>query len=85
MANIQAWQDRDMILSVLNSMKTYLRAYKFNFQHLKVVKTEILDDPERFAGLKEIIDEDPIWTMESLIEKYQLYKDIYDWMKANGY
>ena len=85
MAGIQAWQDRDMILSVLNSMNIYLRSYKLNFEHLKVVKAEILDNPERVAGLKEIIDEDPIWTMESLIEKYQLYKDIYDWMKDNGY
>ena len=85
MATIQAWRDRDMILSVLNSMDTYLRSYKFNFDYLTAVKTEILDNPERLAGLKEIVDADPIWTMKALTDKYVLYKTIYDWIKANGY
>jgi len=85
MPKIQAWQDRDLILSVLSSMDTYLRSYKFNFDYLTAVKTEILDNPERLAGLKEIIDIDPSWTMKELTDKYLLYKTIYDWLKANGY
>jgi hypothetical protein len=85
MTNLIAWQDRDLILSVLSSMSTHLRSYKFNFDYLAKVKTEILDNPERLAGLKEIIDVDPSWTMKELTDKYLLYKTIYDWLKANGY
>lgn len=84
MANQLAWQDRDKILAILNSMDIYLKSLKTTFESLKALKIGVLDDPVRFAELKKIIDEDPIHTMESLIQDYQKYKTIYDWMKANS-
>ena len=84
MANQLAWQDRDKILAILNSMDIYLKSLKTTFESLKAMKEEALDNPERFNELKKIILEDPIHTMESLIQDYQKYKTIYDWMKANS-
>jgi len=85
MASKQAWQDRAKILNVLNSLEIYLRSYATTFESLKSFKEEILDIPERFADLKRIIDEDPTWTMQTLAEKYQFYKKIYDWLEVNKY
>jgi hypothetical protein len=39
---------------------------------------------ERATETKKIIDIDPIWTMQGLADKYLFYKEIYDWLKANG-
>jgi hypothetical protein len=84
MANAQSWQDRDKILAILNSMDIYLKSYKTTFESLKAMKIEVLDNPERYAELRKIILEDPIYTMQGLADKYLFYKEIYDWLKANG-
>jgi len=81
MANQLAWQDRDKILAILNSMDIYLRSYKTTFESLKMIKIEILDDVERATEMKKIINIDPIWTMTGLVEKYLFYKEIYDYLK----
>jgi len=84
MANAQSWQDRDKILSILNSMDIYLKSLKTTFESLKAMKIEILDNAERATEMKKIIDIDPIWTMSGLADKYLFYKAIYDWLKLNS-
>jgi len=81
MANLDAWRDRDTVLSVFGDMSKYLRLFMMSFKYLQAIKTEILDNPERCAGLKEILDEDPIWSIEMLTEKFLFYKEVYDWLK----
>lgn len=82
MATKQAWLDRSKILELCRNLQTYLRGYKGIFEELESSKAEILDDTPRKVELKQLIDEDPDWTMKDIQDKYQEFKEVYEYLKS---
>lgn len=82
MATKQAWLDRNNLLELCRKLQTYLRGYKGIFEEFESSKEEILDDVTRKVDLKRLIDEDPDWTMKDIQDKYQGFKEIYEYLKS---
>lgn len=80
MANEQAWIDMRTLISMDTNLNQQVANFKIFFEELKAFKEEVLDDPERKAELKKLIDEHPNWTMAKINNKYQEHKTIYDYL-----
>lgn len=81
MATLEAWTDRETILSLFKGLKQSLDNFKIFAEALETFKVDVLDDPARKAELLKLIDEDPNCTLQDIQEKYNEYKTIYDYLE----
>ena len=80
MANEQAWIDRYTMISLFQNLKSCVDNFIIYAKELNKFKNEVMDDPVRLAEMKKLIDEDPKWEIQDLIDKYNEYKTIYDYL-----
>ena len=80
MANLQAWQDRKTIIILFHNLQSSLKDFKDYAKDAEKFKNDVMDDPARLAEMKKLIDEDPKWEIQDLIDKYNEYKAIYDYL-----
>ncbi len=69
-----------MLISMDTNLEQQIANYKIFFEELKKFKEEVIDDPERKAELKILIDEKPNWSMNKITTKYTAHKAIYDFL-----
>lgn len=80
MATEQAWIDMRMLISMDTNLEQQIANYKIFFEEFKKFKVEVMDDPERKAEMKKLIDEKPSWSMNKIMTKYTAHKAIYDYL-----
>lgn len=80
MADIQAWEDRKTIIILFHNLQSSLKEFKDYAEQAGKFKLEVLDNSERLAEMKKLIDEDPNWTLQDIQNKYNEYKTIYDYL-----
>lgn len=85
MTNTINWMHFEQITSKVNRIKATIKQIAKDIDRLKGVKEAILDDPELRAELKKIIDVYPDATMESIIEDYNQFQALRDWLQENNY
>ncbi len=78
----QAWKDKNTIVSLDSNLEQSLANYNIFFEEFKKFKEEVMDDPERKAVLKTLIDLLPGWSMAEITTKYTFYKGIYDYLRG---
>ena len=85
MANSVAWKNFEEIKQIFNRVAWLINEAKIVAQEFERIKKEVLDDPESRAELKKILDQHPNWGVEYLVEQYQRYKSLYDYLIENEY
>lgn len=80
MASDEAWKDMSTLFSLDRNLNQCLANYKIFFEELKRFKEDVMDDPERKAELKKLIDEHLAWTMNKITTKYSAHKTIYEYL-----
>ena len=80
MADKQAWNDRSRLLSMFQGLQQCLDNFKIFAKELNTFKNEVLDDVERKNELMKLIDEDPDWDLSIILNKYNEFKVIYDYL-----
>lgn len=80
MADLQAWNDRRTIISLFQGLQNSLDNYIIFAKELNKFKNDVLDDTERKTEMKKLIDEDPDWTLTKILNKYNEFKDIFDYL-----
>lgn len=80
MADKQAWADRMTMKSLFQNLKNCIDNFKIFAKEAEKFKLEVLDDPVRKAEMKKLIDEDPDWTLNKILNKYNEFKTIFDYL-----
>ena len=80
MTTQQAWTDRMTIISLFQNLQGCIDNFKIFAKETENFKLEVLDDPVRKADMKKLIDEDPGWNMTKILNKYNEFKTIYDYL-----
>ena len=80
MADEQAWKDRQRLVELFIRLQRHLDIFKGVFEEIKKFKVDVLDDAQRKAEMKKLIDEDPDLTMTKIQIKYSEFKTIYDYL-----
>lgn len=80
MATLQAWKDRDIMINLFANLGSYIENFILYVEKMEKFKLEVLDDIERLAEMKKLIDEDPKWTLADIQTKYNEFKTIYDYL-----
>ena len=80
MADKQAWNDRSRLLSMFQGLQQCLDNFKIFAKELNIFKTEVLGDVDRKAELMKLIDEDPDWDLTLILNKYNYFKEIYEYL-----
>lgn len=80
MADIQAWNDRSKLLNMFQGLQGCLENFIIFAKELNIFKNEVLDDVTRKAEMKKLIDEDPDWDFTKILNKYNQFKDIFDYL-----
>lgn len=81
MADEQAWTDRYTMISLFQNLNGCIANFIIFAKELNKFKNEVMDDPDRLAEMKKLIDEDPKWTLADIQTKYSEFKTIYDYLK----
>ena len=84
MANVQSWDDFNLIKTKLNFIKTGMRTIVQEIADLQEDKINILDDPTRKAELKKIVDIHPNYSITSLTNEYNTLIALKTWWETNG-
>jgi len=82
LADKQAWNDRSRLLSMFQGLQQCLDNYIIFAKELNTFKNEVLDDINRKNEMKKLIDEDPDWDLSTILNKYNEFKVIYDYLKT---
>lgn len=80
MADIQAWKDRDAMINLFANLGSYIENFIAYAEKMEKFKLDVLDDIERWADMKKLIDEDPNWNLLKIQSKYNEFKTIYDYL-----
>lgn len=80
MATKETWIDRATMISLFQNLNDCLENFKIFAKEAEKFKIEVLDDPIRKADMKKLIDEDPDWTLTKILNKYNKFKAIYDYL-----
>ena len=80
MALKQAWDDRKIMIILFHNLQSSLKDFKDYAEELNKFKIDILDDPTRKKEMKKLIDEDPDWDLSKILNKYNQFKKIYDYL-----
>lgn len=80
-ATEQAWTDQRTISSLHTQLERCVANYKIFFEELQKFKEEVMDDAERKADLKLVIDIKPGVSMNKITAAYNAHKAIYDYLK----
>ena len=80
MTTQQAWTDRMTMINLFRNLNSCLDNFKIFAKEAEKFKIEVLDDPIRKADMKILIDEDPDWNMTKILNKYNEFKAIYDYL-----
>lgn len=83
MANRTAWNDRSRLLSMFQGLQGCLDNYIIFAKELNTFKNEVLDDATRKKEMKKLIDEDPDWDLSKILNKYNEFKVIYDYLEGD--
>lgn len=87
MATKQAWEDFSLVGKV-NRIKSDIQEVGRNIESLKEMKVEIIDNSERKAELKKILDQhfdDTINTTTKLTSACTKLFALHTWLEDNGY
>ena len=82
MATLEAWADRGTMKSLFQNLQQSIEHYIGRFEELIRFKTDVLDDAIRKAEMKKLIDEDPDWDFTKILDKYNQFKVIYDYLES---
>lgn len=85
MATRLAWADFGSFVGKLNRIKSDVSAIARDIENLAELKTEILDDSDRKAELKKIIDVHPDYSIVSLGSDYPKLITLKNYLEDNGY
>ena len=85
MVNDTTWQHFHGIVNKIKRLEDGIKQVAKDFDELKSMKEEILDNTEFKAELKKIIDIYPDATMESIVEGYTKFQALRDWLEENKY
>lgn len=85
MANETAWIHFREITGRINRLNGNIKQIARDIDKLKSIKEDILDNAELRAELKKIVDVSHDTTMESIIEDYQRFQALRDWLAENNY
>jgi len=80
MATKEAWADRETMRSLFQNLQQSLEHYMGRFEELIQFKADVLDDSNRKTEMKKLIDEDPDWDLSKILNKYNEFKAIYDYL-----
>ena len=80
MADERAWIDRYTMISLFQNLQSCIDNYIIYAKEANKFKTEVLDDPERVAEMKKLINEDPNWDIQDIQNKYNEFKTIYEYL-----
>ncbi len=83
MAKLEAWEDREKILKLFFSLQSSLDNFEDRFAEVMEFKTSVLDKSARKNEMKKLIDEDPDWDLSKILNKYNEFKVIYDYLKED--
>lgn len=84
-ADKQGWKDFYDIINQISGIKQVIRSFHAQIETLKGLKEEILDNPQRKAELKKIIDIYPGYTIASLSAEYTKLIALKTWLEQNTY
>ena len=84
-ADKQGWKDFDDIVNQISGIKQVIKNINTQIETLKGLKEEILDDPQRKAELKKIIDIYPDYTIATLTAEYNKLMALKTWLEQNTY
>lgn len=85
MANETDWVNCREITGIIDRLNNNIGHIVRDIDKLKSMKEDILDNAKLRAGLKKVIDVYHGATMESLIEDYQRFQSLRDWLEQNNY
>ena len=85
MANKQAWTDLKVIEKSSSGIKSQLANFKYSFGIYEGLKNEIQSDNSRRQQLVALLAEHPSLTLQGILDEYSKFKQLYDWLMANGF
>jgi len=85
MSDRQAWQDFQLfVVHLYRSGNEILRFYSTLLQ-IERQKIEIMDNPQRKAHLKQIVDIHPDYSVDEVAEKYVKLMKLKTFLESNGF
>lgn len=85
MVNETTWTHFKEITELIKRLGDNVSQIARGIDKLKSMKKEILDNAEFKAELKKIIDIYPDASMDSIVEDYQRFQALRDWLAENEY
>lgn len=85
MADLEAWKNFRRIIGVINQLTNSVKQIAEGIDELKIMKEEVLDNPELRAELKKIIDIYPHASIQDLANNYSKFKTLKVWLEQNDY
>lgn len=85
MANAQAWNDLKSIEKCERGIKAQLESFKFSFGVYAGLRNVIQSDEARRVQLVALLAEHPSLTLQGILDEYAKFKQLYDWLMANGF
>ncbi len=84
MANETGWNDFKAIVAIINRTKHDIERIGNDFNRLKKLKDEVLDDPERKAEAKKVADVNPDFSITGITADFTKIKALNDHLIAEG-
>jgi len=81
----QAFEDLNSFFNRVNHVEQELNSIYVNIGAIERMKQEILDDPERKAALKKLIDLHPDYDLADIAKKITKLSTLKTWLEDNGF
>lgn len=85
MATKQAWGDFARLMGRIGGAITEIENIVHSIESIEKIKIEIVDDADRLAGIKEILDIHPDFSVNWVQARITKLSQLKTWLEDNGY
>jgi len=85
MASKEAWRDFSVIISRIEMCVNEIQALYNGISRLEKDKADIVDDADRLADLKKILDIHPDYSVTWARQRIAKLSELKTWLEDNGY
>ena len=84
-ANKQAWRDFFVMTGSIEKVASDIQQLYNLMIHIESEKVNIVDNPQRLAELKKILDQHPDYSVQWMQTRLNKLKTLRQWLENNGY
>jgi len=85
MATKQGWRDFSVVISRIEMCINEIQTLYNGISRLEKDKTDIVDDADRLADLKKILDIHPDYSVTWVRQRITKLSELKTWLEDNGY